>query len=648
MVLNDPITTGSTSAGMVTLQPFTVLQNIDLGTNPSAGNLGLAQGDLNHVTAGILRIGSTTAGNITNTAAITDAGTGWTTLSLITNGALLAGTNGSLTTTNLALQARNGIGSTANPILIAVTALAAFNSTDEDIDVTSISATGLTLNGAPVDGVTNVINGAVAGNLTLTTVDQSAAGQDLNLSAAAVVQANGGNIALRAGDNLSLGLATLVRTSGAGIFTFDIDFGTNVDPGAGATATLHGASLQGAAEAFLVGGNQSDTFNIDSITSVPITVDGGDDNSVPTATLSVTVNGSTISQTDAVGNVVNVDDTSSKASGLFYSLNTNAIQSEFVGAPSEAPLGFTNVQTVNLTTSTHTDTVSVVGSSAVFSSITNTLGNSVRVFATAANSATRINGSTAGLDCEISGTGAGSVLQAKGSTQSNFFVVASTGANSGVELDGNTAADGFDIAATGNQSLLALVSNGGNDIFAIGNNGTLASIQGKVGVTGATTGFATLFVNDQKTVANNLNYFVSANTFTRQDLANFQISFQQVQDLEVLGARFGGSGSDNVMYLTGQAVGSFIGLFGNGGNYAFSVLVSSTSGYNGVMIDGRSGSNNELFVTDTSGGAVNHNFAKAAGTLGTVFTTYPNKVGSKPSVVQHVDIENVFLNPNNG
>src|SRR5207245_11358460 len=60
---------------------------IDLSTNPSSGTLGLAQSDLNQVTANILRIGdeSGTNSDITVTSAITDVGTGWNTLSLATN-----------------------------------------------------------------------------------------------------------------------------------------------------------------------------------------------------------------------------------------------------------------------------------------------------------------------------------------------------------------------------------------------------------------------------------------------------------------------------------------------------------------------------------------------------------------------------------
>jgi hypothetical protein len=100
--------------------------------------------------------------------------------------------------------------------------------------------------------------------------------------------------------------------------------------------------------------------------------------------------------------------------------------------------------------------------------------------------------------------------------------------------------------------------------------------------------------------------------------------------------------------VTGQAAGTMVGLYGQGGNYAFSVLVSSNSGYNNVVLDGRSGANNEVFVTDVSGGAVNHNAPNGDGMSGAVFTAYPNMMAAMMSVVQWDEIAFVFLNPNNG
>jgi hypothetical protein len=271
----------------------------------------------------------------------------------------------------------------------------------------------------------------------------------------------------------------------------------------------------------------------------------------------------------------------------------------------------------------------------------------VYVSNTAANSVTSLNGSTAGVTYNINGTGMGSVLVARGAAQANTFNVTGTGANSGVELDGSAANDQFFIAASGNSSLLSLHGNGGNDLVDIGSNGVLDSIHGKVGVAGAATGVSTLFVNDQNKQAGGLNYVVTANTISRLDLAGFLLSFAQVQNVQVLGATNIGSSFDT-MFLSGVATGAALGLYGNGGHYAFSVSVASSSGYSNVLVDGRSGTNNELFVTDVSGGAVNHKAANANGISGAVFTTYPGVAGARASDVAYNNVENVFLNPNNG
>ncbi len=82
------------STKVVQLRVNTPGRSIDLGTNPKAGKLGLAQGDLNNVTAGVLRIGDTSGNNdgITFSAPITNVGTGWSTLSLLTNSAVIGDT----------------------------------------------------------------------------------------------------------------------------------------------------------------------------------------------------------------------------------------------------------------------------------------------------------------------------------------------------------------------------------------------------------------------------------------------------------------------------------------------------------------------------------------------------------------------------
>src|SRR5438552_5868342 len=90
--------------GQVILAPATTSRTTDLGTN-SGGNLGLTDAELDRVQTNVLRIGSAsppTAGNIVVTAPITQAGSGYSILSLRTTGSILNG-GGSIGGTNLAV-----------------------------------------------------------------------------------------------------------------------------------------------------------------------------------------------------------------------------------------------------------------------------------------------------------------------------------------------------------------------------------------------------------------------------------------------------------------------------------------------------------------------------------------------------------------
>src|SRR5437773_9639784 len=89
--------------GIVQIDPVTLNRAVTLGTKPG-GTLGLLQADVNNVTAGILRIGDLfNTGNLTVTAPITSAGTGWNTLSLLTGigGGISENGGATLTVANL-------------------------------------------------------------------------------------------------------------------------------------------------------------------------------------------------------------------------------------------------------------------------------------------------------------------------------------------------------------------------------------------------------------------------------------------------------------------------------------------------------------------------------------------------------------------
>jgi hypothetical protein len=152
MILIGTVNAGS---AIVTLAPFTSGRPIDLGHNPSVlpGELGLAQLDLNNVTAAVLRIGSSSAGGIAFTAPITNVGTGWNTLSLLTGSTVSEPGAGSIAVTSLAIQAASliGLGGTN-----AVSNVAGSSTSSAFVFRDSLSLTVTT-----VDGVSGISTGAI-------------------------------------------------------------------------------------------------------------------------------------------------------------------------------------------------------------------------------------------------------------------------------------------------------------------------------------------------------------------------------------------------------------------------------------------------------------------------------------------------------
>jgi hypothetical protein len=225
MTIQSVINAGNAN---VTLKQNPGTENIDLGTNPSPGNLGLAQTDLDNITAGILRIGDTAnAGNITVTAAITDATTGWTTLSLLTGGSVSETGSGAMTVTSLAVQAASGIDLTANAS--AVSNVAASNS---------------------LSGGFNLLDSLA---LTVTTVDTVSG-----------ISAAGGILLESSVANTALTVSQPVTTNSGGdiVFTFD-----NMTLSAGVTATGHRVTLEPFSSGQLIdvgGPDAAGTLGLDS------------------------------------------------------------------------------------------------------------------------------------------------------------------------------------------------------------------------------------------------------------------------------------------------------------------------------------------------------------------------------------------------
>ncbi len=267
----------------VTLVPTSPAQVINLGTN-AAGQLGLTDAELDQVTAtGVLGIGSASnTGGISTTNTMSQAGSGYTTLSLHTDGAVVDGTateQPDITVTNLALVAGNGIGA-ADPLDLAVTNVALDN---------TAGAVQIFNNGPLTIGTVDGLSGAtsagtifiaaagsliVAADVTATegllwAKDSAATGNDLTLNPGVTAEATTGGLTFEAGDTLNLLAGSTVKAT---TLLALVDFGS-LDVGAGGTANINGML-----EAFsmtVAGGSDSDTFSITPDDNTSITVTGG-------------------------------------------------------------------------------------------------------------------------------------------------------------------------------------------------------------------------------------------------------------------------------------------------------------------------------------------------------------------------------------
>jgi uncharacterized repeat protein (TIGR01451 family) len=235
--------------GTVVFRPTTPAQVITLGTN-QVGTMSLVDAELDRVTARVLRIGDPAdTGNVNLGGLITQTGSGYAALSLVTGGAITDSTpleQTDLDVSDLALSAHTGVGN-LDDLNVAVTNLAVSNTVSGDVQITSTRS--FTVAPAPgIDGVSGVTNGG-PGNILL----RSNAG--VALGAAAVVQAGtpaaGGNITLIANyqtpagtANVALGAGSQILTRGNIVINADPDgdgVGGTITSGAGVTLGAPGA-----------------------------------------------------------------------------------------------------------------------------------------------------------------------------------------------------------------------------------------------------------------------------------------------------------------------------------------------------------------------------------------------------------------------
>src|SRR5262249_1780370 len=302
LTVNQPLTSGGSlvaltaddmatnaavngGAAVVLLTPFTVARTVDLGTN-SGGNLGLIDAELDRVTASVLQIGSFSpqfTGNVTNTSAITQMGSGYTTLLINTTGSVTNG-GGSIPGNNLAILPGTRIGPPGTPLGTLVSNLAFQNSTSSVVNVGNIG--GLTIANVPgvntsfnsgttttlvASGpITFAVNTSSVGDLTVSAGESGSPGDNLTVNTGVTASTSAGNIVLQAGDNLVVQSGATVSASGS--LTLTAGF-TDVD-GIGAL-TINGTITAGAGT----------TLNLTAVQDITL---GGPGLNFPTSTVNIT------------------------------------------------------------------------------------------------------------------------------------------------------------------------------------------------------------------------------------------------------------------------------------------------------------------------------------------------------------------------
>lgn len=219
--------------GVVTLrQAGATARPISLGGGAGAGALGLSDAELAQVTAGVLQIGRTDNTGTINVDGQVTAHAGYSTLALLTGGAVTDGNaaGNDIEVVSLAFDTNGDVGTTADPLETKVTNLA-WDTGAGSIDLVNAGAlTITTVNGvvggsgaghasvtatSPLTVAANVIMG---GNVTLTAgeiADAPACADDLTVNAGVTVQSTGGDVNLRAGDDLILTAGSTIQAAAA-------------------------------------------------------------------------------------------------------------------------------------------------------------------------------------------------------------------------------------------------------------------------------------------------------------------------------------------------------------------------------------------------------------------------------------------------
>lgn len=190
MSLTQTINAGT---GAVTLKPFTTADAVDLGASSSAGILGLPDSALGQVTAGVLRIGSTSGGSISVQGSVTRHA-GYSTMTLLSASDCIQ--SAPLSVAKLALH--------VDGVLLSNTA--------NDVDVIAGSVNG-NFGYADTNGLTV---GTVDGIAGITT---SGVGAVVTLQASTVIQSTGSSVKAVSGGLQLIGFSFTLGDSGNNVAT---------------------------------------------------------------------------------------------------------------------------------------------------------------------------------------------------------------------------------------------------------------------------------------------------------------------------------------------------------------------------------------------------------------------------------------------
>ena len=234
------------------------------------------------------------------------------------------------------------------------------------------------------------------------------------------------------------------------------------------------------------GGNGNDAIEIGNVANSLDNLGGvicldGDANLVaPTSTLSVSCDGTTISNTLAVGDVLTIHDEGDATANAYTVTDTSVSRGGL-------KINYGTIETLNLNAGTGADTITVTTTAASKNTniATTAGGDTVTVTATGASSNVTITGDKNANAITLTTTGANSVTVVSAGAGADTLTQNGSGANSGVQWNGEADADAIRIRASGAGSVTVASGGDGNDTFDLGNaSNSLDDLAGKICVDG--------------------------------------------------------------------------------------------------------------------------------------------------------------------